>query len=88
MRYLQLIALSLTFAVSGLAHAQTTKSFLQEYDNTIKGAETVSVIGPDLFGEGKCSRLSCSTCPCREARHGDSGVSRPPSFLKTTRCPF
>lgn len=33
------------------AQAQTTRSVQQEYDDTIKAAQTVTALGPDLFGE-------------------------------------
>ncbi|MEQ1513210.1 MAG: RHS repeat-associated core domain-containing protein [Lysobacteraceae bacterium] len=51
MRYLQFIALSMAFAVSGLAHAQTARTASEEYDDIIKGTQTITALGPDLFGE-------------------------------------
>lgn len=34
------------------AVAQTAKTIGEEYDNVIKGAQTITAFGPDLFGEG------------------------------------
>jgi RHS repeat-associated protein len=41
----------LTLATSQ-AGAQTAKTISEEYDNAIKGAQTITAFGPDLFGEG------------------------------------
>ncbi|MDX1998642.1 MAG: RHS repeat-associated core domain-containing protein [Thermoanaerobaculia bacterium] len=46
-----LVTLGCGLLVAPAAPAQTTKSLFEEYDHTIKAAQTITAFGPELFGE-------------------------------------
>jgi len=52
-RFAAIVLLAAMALFSSLqASAQTAKSIREEYDTVIKGAQTITAFGPDLFGEG------------------------------------